>query len=150
MRVAPVVSVALAGVTAYVGRFMVEDILTGVLPEGVATFLTVGGVLGPFLFASYANYSLMKDLLVGYTQSYGEEPKKKLALLTQDVEKLTQVISVTKPEEMKKFLGNMNVQNTLSALRRDEIREENSNMQEARLETDSRRNSRFRISCEIL
>lgn len=150
MRVAPVVSVALAGVTAYVGRFMVEDILTGVLPEGVATFLTVGGVLGPFLFASYANYSLMKDLLVGYTQSYGEEPKKKLALLTQDVEKLTQVISVTKPAEMKKFLGNMNIQNTLSALRRDDIREENSNMKEARVETDSRRNSRFRISCEIL
>lgn len=146
MRVTPMVSIALAGVTAYVGRFMVEDILTGVLPEGVATFLTVGGVLGPFLFASYANYSLMKDFLVGYARLCGKESKKKLVLLTEDVEKLTQVISITKPEDMKKFLGNMNIQDTVSILRR----EERSNAQEERPETYLRKNSRFRISCEIL
>lgn len=150
MRVAPVVSLALAGVTAYVGRFMVEDILTDVLSEGIATFLTVGGVLGPFLFASYANYSLMKDLLLGYTQSCGTENKKKLALLIQDVEKLIQVISVTKQEEMKKFLENMNIQDTFPTLRREDTGEAYSNTQEERLETDSRRNSRFRISCQIL
>lgn len=150
MRVAPVVSLALAGVTAYVGRFMVEDILTDVFSDGIATFLTVGGVLGPFLFASYANYSLMKDLLVGYTQSYGAENKKKLALLIQDVEKLIQVISITKKEEMKKFLENINIQDTFLNLKREDTGEAYSNTQEERLETDSKRNSRFHISCQIL
>ncbi len=150
MRATPVISVCLAVVTAYVGRFMVEDILTDLLPEGVATFLTVGGFLGPFLFASYVNYSLIKDLLVGYTRFYGKESKKKLVALTEDVEKLTQVISVTKPGEIKKFLENMSIQNTLSILRGEDTRERYSNMQEAGLETDSRRNSCFRMSCGIL
>ncbi|MBP6952114.1 MAG: hypothetical protein KBD36_03605 [Alphaproteobacteria bacterium] len=150
MRAAPVLSVALAGVTAYVGRFMVEDILTGVLPQEYATFLTVGGVLGPFLFASYANYSLMKDILVGCTRSYGNEPKKKLVLLMQDVEKLAQVIKLTKLEEMKKFLENSNIQNTLSILNREATEEESSGIQGINLGTDARRNSRFRFSCELL
>lgn len=150
MKAVPVLSVALAGVTAYVGRFMVEDILQDLLPQELATFLTIGGVAGPFLFASYANYSLMKDLLVGYTRSYGAEPKKKLSLLTKDIEKLTQVISHTKPEEMKNFLENASIQNTLSILNREEIREEIPNIQGLDSREESKKNSRFRFSCEIL
>ena len=83
----------------------------------------MGGVLGPFLFASYTNYSLIQDLVLSYTRSYGEVHQKKLALLVQDVEKLAKVISLTKPEEMQKFLINRNIQNAVSPLNKKEATE---------------------------
>lgn len=146
MKAVPMLSIALAGVTAYVGRFMVDDILQDVLPQELAIFLTVGGIAGPFLFASYANYSLMKDLLLSYTRNYGEDPKKKLSLLIQDIEKFIQLIELTKPEEFKKFLRNTSIQNILSLLDREEIPDN----QDLSSSEPSKKNSRFRFSCEIL
>lgn len=150
MRAAPLFSIALAGVTAYVGRFMVQDILQDVLPQEYATFLTVGGVIGPFLFASYANYSLIKDLLLSYARSYGKASKRKLALLTQDIEKLIQVIKLTKPEEMSNFLKNTNIQNSLSILNREEIREDLLYTQGPNLRDVSRRKLCFKWECGLM
>lgn len=123
MKALPVVCLSLAGVTAYVGRYMVLEVLHDILPHEYSLFFSVGGVLGPFLFASYTNYSLIQDLVLSYTRSYGEVHQKKLALLVQDVEKLAKVISLTKPEEMQKFLINRNIQNAVSPLNKKEATE---------------------------
>ena len=123
MKALPVVCLSLAGVTAYVGRYMVLDVLQDVFPREYSLFFSIGGALGPLLFASYANYSVVQDVVLSYTRSYGEDHQKKLALLVQDVEKLTQVMSLTKPEEMQKFLSNRSIQNVLPTLNKQEATE---------------------------
>lgn len=114
MKTLSIACLSIAGVTAYVGRFMVLDILHDVFSHEYSLLFSVSGVLGPLLFTSYVNYSLVENLVLSYTRSYGEEYKKKLALLIQDIEKLTHVISRAKPEEMEKFLASPNIQAIIS------------------------------------
>ncbi len=140
MKTLPIACLTIAGVTAYVGRSMVLDILHDIFPHEYSLLFSVGGVLGPFLFTSYVNYSLVEDLVLSYTRSYGEEHKKKLALLVQDIEKLTHVISLAKPEKMEKFLANPNIQATLSLL----------NKEEATKKTPARKTSRNPFRCGIM
>lgn len=115
-RVLPLICLSLAGITSYVGRFMVIDILEDILPREYSLFLSIAGFASPFIFASYVNYSLIKDCLLSYTQAYGEESKKKLALLIRDIKKLMGIIQLAKPEEVKSFFENQNIGNTLSAV----------------------------------
>ena len=85
-RVLPLACIPLAAITAYVGRYMVMDILQEVLPrEGPRLFFAIGGFMGPFLFAAYANHTLIQDLLLSYMRSFGETSQKKLADLTQNI-----------------------------------------------------------------
>jgi hypothetical protein len=132
-RVIPFVCIPLAAVTAYVGRFMVVDILKEVLPqEGPRLFFAIGGFMGPFLFAAYANYSVIQDLLLSYMGSFGKTSEKNLVLLIQNIEKLSKIIGLTKKEEIQSFIDHSNIQNLISSINNGETREEVSLNQETR------------------
>ncbi len=133
-RVLPLICLSLAGITSYVGRFMVIDILEDILPREYSLFLSIAGFASPFIFASYVNYSLIKDCLLSYTQAYGEESKKKLVLLIQDIKKLMGIIQQAKPEEIKSFFETQNIENILSAVNDNDEEQEISEVEEANLE----------------
>lgn len=130
-RVLPLACIPLAAVTAYVGRYMVMDILQEVLPqEGTRLFFAIGGFMGPFLFAAYANHTLIHDLLISYTRSFGEISHKKLTYLIQNIEKLSKIMSLTKKEEIQSFVEHPDIQNCITMLNDEETREENSEEQD--------------------
>jgi len=136
-RVLPYLCIPLAGVTAYVGRFMVVDIIQEVLPQQeYSLFFAVGGFMGPFLFSAYTNYSLIEDLLLKYTRSFGENSKKKLALLIQGIEKLTKIISLTPKEEIKEFIEHPNIQSSMPMLNGEDVSEETLKNPDQNQETD--------------
>lgn len=130
-RVLPLACIPLAAVTAYVGRYMVMDILQEVLPqEGPRLFFAIGGFMGPFLFAAYANHTLIHDLLISYTCSFGQIGHKKLTYLTQNIEKLTKIMSLTKKEQIQSFIEHPDIQNCITMLNNEETREESSQDQD--------------------
>lgn len=126
-RILPFTCIPLAAVTAYVGRFMVMDILQDVLPqEGARLFFAIGGFTGPFLFAAYANYTLIHDILMSYTRSFGEIGQKKLALFVQNIEHLSKIMSLTKKEEIRSFIEHPEIQNYINMLSNEDTSEEMS------------------------
>ena len=107
------------------GKFQPRKVVAGMIEGSGQTEIISGLKKGEkvvtstqFLFTSYANYSLVQDIILSYTRSYGKESKKKLSLLIQDIEKLINVLSLVSQKEMVKFLKNENIQNTLSILNR--------------------------------
>lgn len=119
-RVLPFVCIPVAAVTAYVGRYLVSNILQEILPN-VAPRLTlvIGGFLGPFFFSAYTNYSLVQDLLLKYARSFGDITKKKFVRLIQELEELSKMIGLTQKEEIKKFTDHPNIQNSIFILNID-------------------------------
>ncbi|MBX9787097.1 MAG: hypothetical protein K2Y08_07150 [Alphaproteobacteria bacterium] len=116
-RVLPFACIPLAAVTAYVGRYLVSNILLEILPNDAPRLaLVIGGFLGPFFFSAYTNYSLVQDLLLKYARSFGDITKKKFVRLIQELEELSKMIGLTKKEEIKKFTDHPNIQNSIFIL----------------------------------
>ncbi len=145
-KVIPLACVTLGGVTAYVGRFMVIDVLQDSMPDtNYPLFFAVSGFLGPFLFASYANYSLLEDLSLAYARSFGQIRQKKLACLFQDIEKLMNVTRLAPVKDMKKFADQTSLQEILST------KEENPLSQSIDHQKNSESNSLLnKFKCTIL
>lgn len=89
--------------------------------------------MGPFLFAAYANHTLIHDLLISYTRSFGEISHKKLTYLIQNIEKLSKIMSLTKKEEIQSFIENPEIQKLITALNNEETREDIASNQETDL-----------------
>jgi hypothetical protein len=113
---------------------MVIDILKEILPqEGPRLFFAIGGFMGPFLFASYANYSVIHDLLVKYKRSFGEISQKQLVLMIENIGKLNHLMKFAKKEEVKSFMEQPSIQNLISSLNNGVTREEIALNQELEL-----------------
>ena len=140
-RALPFVCLSLAGITTYVGRFMVVDVLEDVLPRDVSLFLAVAGFASPFIFASYANYSLVKDCLLGYTQSFGEGHKSSFVSLIQDIKKLASIIQLTNPQEIENFIKNPKIANILSTANNNDGGPETLETNETNLEEKTTKNT---------